>query len=112
MNEPNVLLSADELRAILLEKAMPAVGRPRRVLVIHPDYSRNDFTHLLVPMLHELLSERGLERLDTLNAAGTHRRMDERELRAKLGLDPAAHGRVGRLCNHDYDDPDQLVVAG
>lgn len=105
-------LSADQIRSFLADEVMPFVDRPRRVLVIHPDYSRNDFTHLIVPPLHDLLRERGLQRLDTLNAAGTHRRMDEMELCAKLGLTPGVHDRVGRLFNHDYDDPEQIVVAG
>src|SRR5436190_4487718 len=102
---------SDEQLHDALRRAVAECGRPRRVLVIHPDYSRNDFTHLVVPALHDLLRERGLERLDTLNAAGTHRRMTAEELRGKLGLDPAAHDRVGRLFNHEYDDPTQLVSA-
>src|SRR4051812_42316457 len=105
-------LSADRIRSFLAGEVMPFVDQARRVLVIHPDYSRNDFTHLIVPALHDLLREQGLRRLDTLNAAGPHRRMSETELRAKLGLDPAVHDRVGRLFNHEYDDPAQMVVAG
>jgi nickel-dependent lactate racemase len=105
-------LSAEQLRATLSDALDDCSVRPCRVLVLHPDYSRNDFTHLLVPALHDLLAERGLERLDTLNAAGTHRRMEQWELLGKLGLDPRTHSRAGTLFNHDYDDPEQLLVAG
>src|SRR5262249_48594780 len=80
-------------------------GRPRRVLLLHPDYSRNDFSHLVCPLLYEALSARGLERLDTLNASGTHRPMTDAELHAKLGLDPSRHSRVGSLHNHAFDAP-------
>src|SRR5262249_53433744 len=104
-------LSPEQIREALRD-AVAACGRPRRVLVIHPDYSRNDFTHLIVPVLHDLLRERGLERLDTLTAPGPHRRMSDPDLRPKLGLDPQRHARGGRLFNHDYDAPDQIAAAG
>jgi nickel-dependent lactate racemase len=109
MTEP---LSRDRVRDFLAEEVVPYVDQCRRVLVIHPDYSRNDFTHLIVPALHDLLRDQGLQRLDTLNAAGTHRRMSEAELLFKLGLIPGVHDRVGKLHNHEYDDPAQMVVAG
>jgi len=105
-------LSHQHLQEIV-GRALASCGGPlRRVLVIHPDYSRNDFTHLLAPILYDALSARGLERLDTLNAGGTHRPMTEAELRGKLGLDLQQHRLVGRLANHEYDDPAQLLHAG
>src|SRR3954471_23921696 len=105
-------LHLDDLRDALRRALAGCAVRPRRVLLIHPDYSRNDFTHLVAPLLHDLLAERGLERLDTLNASGTHRAMTRDELAAKLGLDPGRHPRVGSLFNHEYDDPAQLTDAG
>lgn len=109
MSDP---LHLDDLRDTLRRALSACDVRPRRVLLIHPDYSRNDFTHLVAPLLHDLLAERGLERLDTLNASGTHRAMTRDELAAKLGLDPGGHARIGTLFNHEYDDPAQLAVAG
>src|SRR3954453_9522977 len=105
-------LHLDDLRDSLRRALAGCAVRPRRVLLIHPDYSRNDFSHLVAPLLHDLLAERGLERLDALNASGTHRPMAQDELRAKLGLDPARHPRVGTLFNHEYDDPAHLVPMG
>jgi nickel-dependent lactate racemase len=89
----------------IVERALEG-HRPRRALLIHPDYSRNDFTHQAAPALFEALAARGLERLDTLNAAGTHRRMTDDELRRKLGGIPA------RMHNHAFDDPRHLFDAG
>jgi nickel-dependent lactate racemase len=100
-------MTGPELRSVVEQALAQHKGNLRRVLLIHPDYSRNDFTHLVAPMLHELLLKRGLERLDTLNAAGTHRRMADDELRRKLGL-----GDVGTMHNHAFDDPAQLALAG
>ncbi len=93
-----------DLRSVL--EAALAGHRPRRVLLIHPDYSRNDFSHVVAPLLFDILGPRGLERLDALNAAGTHRRMTDDELRRKLGGVPAV------MHNHAFDDPAQLVEAG
>src|SRR5262245_18387162 len=106
------VLSSDQIRACVRHVVERCGVRPRRALVLHPDYARNDFTHLVVPALHDILATRGLERLDTLNAAATHRRMEPWQLRDKLGLDPDNHRHVGELLNHDYDDPAQLLVAG
>ena len=73
-------LSPDDLRQTLADAL--AGTRSRRVLLIHPDYSRNDYCPLLVPLLYDRLRAGGLERLDTLNAGGTHRAMRADELHA------------------------------
>ncbi|MFO0878306.1 MAG: lactate racemase domain-containing protein [Gemmataceae bacterium] len=106
------ILSTEQIRATM-ESALASCGGPvRRVLLIHPDYSRNDFSAVVAPLLYDLLAARGLERLDGLNAGGTHRPMSDVELREKLGLDPARHPRVGTLFNHEFDRPDHLLTAG
>src|SRR5262245_10230499 len=105
-------LTADHIRDVVAHTLQACAARVRRALLIHPDYSRNDFTHLIAPAVHDLLTAHGLERLDTLNAAGTHRRMSQGELLDKLGLDPQRHPRLGTAHNHDYDDPTQLLIAG
>ncbi|MFO0842948.1 MAG: lactate racemase domain-containing protein [Gemmataceae bacterium] len=105
-------LSTDQLRLALTAALSACGGSFRRVLLIHPDYSRNDFSHLVAPLLHDLLRERGLERIDGLNASGTHRPMSQAELRGKLGLDSARHPRVGTLFNHEFDRPDHLLTPG
>ena len=76
-------LTAAQLRSVVEESlaACPNVGK---VLLIHPDYSRTDFTDTLFRLIYQTLSARGLKRLDTLNAAGTHRPMTDAE---KLALE-------------------------
>ena len=104
------MLTPDTLRQTLADAL--ADTRARRVLLIHPEYSRNDFCPLLVPLLYEHLRNSGLERLDTLNAGGTHRAMSAAELHAKLGLHPDTHPLLGVLANHRYADPAALMLAG
>ncbi|MFM7148331.1 MAG: lactate racemase domain-containing protein, partial [Gemmataceae bacterium] len=93
----------------VLGKAVAASGsRWRKVLLIHPDYSRNDFSDRVFPVLYEVLERHGLERIDTLNAGGTHRPMTAAELRVKLGVDPTRHVRLGTQHNHPFDRPEWL----
>ncbi len=109
MSNSSLPLSIEQLRSILTSALAACGSRFRRVLLIHPDYSRNDFSHLVGPLLYDVLYDRGLEQLDGLNASGTHRPMTANELRDKLGLDPTRHTRVGTLYNHEFDDPDWLL---
>ncbi|MBC7122909.1 MAG: DUF2088 domain-containing protein, partial [Pseudothermotoga sp.] len=79
-----------------------------KVLLIHPDYTRVDFSHLLVPIIHGELKKRGLRTLHTLNASGTHRAMSEQEIRKKLGL----FEEEFVMFNHDYANPNALMNVG
>lgn len=101
-------LSADQLEDVV-QKTIAQLPQVRRVLLIHPDYSRHDFTEVIVPMIYRALEGKGLVQLDTLNASGTHRAMTQAELAAKLGLSKERFPRVGQMYNHHYDDPDKLV---
>ncbi len=103
------MLSIEQLREELND-VLAEQSQVRSVLLIHPDYSRNDFTHVLTPMLYEALAAKGLERLDTLNAGGTHRAMSEDELVKKLGVEKREHfPRIGSMLNHEFDNPEQLL---
>ena len=102
------LLTLSELQTVV-ENISALLPRVRRVLLIHPDYSRHDFSHLVSPMLYHALEMRGLERLDTLNAGGTHRAMSSEELRQKLGFGAEQFPKLGTMYNHEFDNPEQLV---
>lgn len=104
-------LSRDELQRIVSE-TIARLPRTRKVLLLHPDYSRHDFCPELVPLIYDALCEKGLERLDTLNAPGTHRPMSQEELEAKLGLAPGLHPKLGTRFNHEFDNPAALMEAG
>ncbi|MFQ3593026.1 MAG: lactate racemase domain-containing protein [Gemmataceae bacterium] len=103
------MLSNDELRA-KVQEALAPLGTVRRVLLVHPDYSRNDFSDRVVPLVRDQLVSQGLHTLDTLNAGGTHRPMTPEELRHKLGLTDFNH--IGNMYNHEYDDTSKLSEVG
>jgi len=73
----------------------------KRALIIHPDYSRNDFSHLLTPIIIDILKTKSLKTLDTLNAAGTHRKMGTDEIIKKLGVNIEDYGTIH---NHNFDN--------
>ena len=104
-------LSGESLGEIIRDTLRP-FSALARVLLIHPDYSRHDFSDVAVPLLYQCLAEKGLKRLDTLNAAGTHRDMTEDEIRTKLGLAQGTFPLLGTLYNHAFDDPNQLIHVG
>jgi nickel-dependent lactate racemase len=104
-------LTRDDLERIVIN-TIAALPRVRNVLLVHPDYSRHDFCSSLVPMIYGALCDRGLERLDTLNASGTHRRMTRDELEGKLGVSGSTHPKLGSLYNHEFDNPAALMEAG
>ena len=82
----------------------------KKILFIHPDYTRTDFSHRLVPLIFRELKRKGMEKIDFLNAGGTHRLMNETELQKKLGLhiqDDYIH-----FYNHEFKNPLQLIKAG
>lgn len=98
----------DEQLVVVIEQALESCPAIKRALVIHPDYSRHDFSDRLFPLLYSALSRRGLEHLDTLNAGGTHRPMSESELLDKLGITRGGYPLVRYVTNHTFDDPSQL----
>ena len=104
-------LGKEELESVVLD-TIAQVDRVKTALLIHPDYSRHDFAHLLAPAVYRALEKKGLERLDTLNAAGTHRAMTESELQEKLGMSKASFPLLGSMFNHEFDSPEALVNAG
>ena len=93
----------------LLDQVLQDVGKVKRVLLIHPDYTRHDFTDMIVPKLLRMLRGKGLKEFHTLNASGTHRGMKIEEIEEKLGIkqseDVIFH-------NHEFFVPDQLKIIG
>lgn len=82
----------------------------KNVLLIHPDYTRNDFTSKIVPIILKELKSRGADRFDFLNAAGTHRKMTEKEFLQKLGIDKKEN--FINFYNHEFDKPENLITVG
>lgn len=99
-------LSSKELSQIV-DQMLPD-KKLEKVLLIHPDYTRQDFSDKLVPLIVKHLKARGLKVLHTLNASGTHRAMTEKEIRKKLGL----YQEQFVFFNHEYANPDALTTVG
>ena len=102
-------LTDDELNGIVRE-TLRNFRNIRKVLLIHPDYTRRDFSDRLVPLIYKELKNRGMKEICSLNASGTHRKMGEDEIYAKLGISNEISFTF--IYNHEYNDPDQLVVVG
>jgi nickel-dependent lactate racemase len=85
-------------------KALPPAGN---ILVLFPDYTRVDFSHIIAPAMVD--RHKG-SHIDFLNAGGTHRPMTDTEFADKLHIgrdDPKI-----RFLNHNFSDPAQLVTIG
>jgi len=98
-------LQEDKIRSFIAQTL--GQWRGSRVLLVHPDYTRQDFSHVLVPILVDELRQLGMKHLYTLNASGTHRPMTNIEIRQKLGIE----GRFN-FFNHEYGNPEALFEVG
>jgi nickel-dependent lactate racemase len=104
-------LSPAEMRAIV-ESALSAVSAGTRVLAVVPDRTRDDNTDVLFPIATEVLASRHAGSLDALIAQGTHAPMTELQKREKIGASTSALPRLGRVFDHHWDKPSELVTLG
>ena len=102
-------LTEEQLKEIVKEslKGFPSV---KKVLLIHPDYTRTDFSDKLSSLIYQELKDKGITQVDSLNAGGTHRAMTEEEIRSKLGLPSQIN--FDNYYNHEYSNPQKLVTVG
>jgi len=112
------MLSIENLQGELTDKQIKEIVKEslkdfssvKKVLLIHPDYTRIDFSDRLVPLIYQELKDREIEQIDSLNAGGTHREMTEDEIRIKLGF--SSQLDFTHFYNHEYNNPDQLLTVG
>ena len=102
-------LTEEQLKEIVKE-SLKDFSTLKKVLLIHPDYTRTDFTDKLIPVIYQELKNRGMKQVDSLNAGGTHRAMTEKEIRSKLGLPSQIN--FNNYYNHEYSNPQKLVTVG
>jgi len=102
-------LTNEQLEEIVKE-SLKDFSAVKRVLLIHPDYTRTDFSDKIIPLIYKELKNKGMSQIDSLNASGTHREMTEIEIREKLGL--SSQINFNHFYNHEYNDPQQLVTVG
>lgn len=104
-------LSPRDLRGIVAE-ALADVPAGARVLAIVPDRTRDDVTDILFPAAADQLAARQAGSLDALVAQGTHAPMTERQKQVKIGAGSAPIPRLGRIFDHHWDRPSELVTLG
>ena len=102
-------LTEEQLKEIVKE-SLKDFSSVKKVLLIHPDYTRTDFSDKLVPLIYQELKSKGMKHIDSLNAGGTHRAMTEEEIRSKLGL--SSQINFDNYYNHEYSNPQRLVTVG
>ena len=94
----------------IVKESLKNFNSVKKVLLIHPDYTRTDFTDKLIPLIYQELKNKGMTKIDSLNAGGTHRAMTEEEIRSKLGL--SSQINFDNYYNHEYIKPQKMVTAG
>jgi len=102
-------LTEEQLKEIVKE-SLKDFSSVKKVLLIHPDYTRTDFSDKLVPLIYHELKSKGMEKIDSLNAGGTHRAMAGEEIRSKLGL--FSQINFDNYYNHECINPQKLVTVG
>jgi nickel-dependent lactate racemase len=103
-------LSDKDLKTFLFG-VLNKIKDAKKVLIVHPDYTRIDFTDKIVPLMLKNLKDTGTEKFDFLNAGGTHREMTEVEFLKKLGLDKRKENCLN-FYNHEFNNADKLETIG
>ena len=102
-------LTEEQLKEIVKE-SLKDFSSAKKVLLIHSDYTRTDFTDKLIPLIYQELKNKGMTKIDSLNAGGTHRAMTKEEIRSKLGLPSQIN--FDNYYNHEYSNPQKLITVG
>ncbi len=98
-------IKKDRLESFI-EKSFESMPFAKKLLVLFPDYTRTDFTHVITPFIVKRYKG---SQIDFLNAGGTHRPMTDEEFIAKLGIEKK---ESIRFLNHDFSDSSCLVTIG
>src|SRR5579871_3732035 len=110
--DPESDLHPDELFQILSD-SLSTIPSGASVLAIVADKTRDDNTHILFPLVAQILSDRRVRKFDALVAQGTHTAMSEADKRSKIGLsDPRPLPGFGHIFEHDWANPSVLISLG
>ncbi len=101
------VLSVAELREIA-ENSLTNISPNSKTLAIIPDTSRDDNTHILFPIIAEILRNIGVEKFDALVAQGTHPPISNAAKLSKIGLDSFN----GNIFDHEWNNAEKLCTIG
>lgn len=102
-------INKKELKSFI-ENSLSKLPDSNKILVVFPDYTRVDFTDRIAPLIVKRFVKIKTCKIDFLNAGGTHRKMSDAEIEAKLGLKNKPDNVT--YFNHNFDDKDSLITIG
>lgn len=89
-----------------IKESLKNLPNAKKVLILFPDYTRTDFSHMISPLIAERFNG---SRIDFLNAGGTHRSMTVEEFAQKLNIESSENIK---FLNHNFSDPGKLRTIG
>lgn len=105
-------LTIAEMR-LIVANALAQAESNSRVLAIIADKTHDDNTHLLFPIVAEILAKRGAVKFDALVAQGTHSPMTDTEKLEKIGAKNFSDiPNLGQIFDHQWSNPAELATIG
>ena len=109
---PEANLGRVAMRSIINDALSP-IPEGSRVVAIVPDKTRDDTTHILLPMAIDELTDKRLGSFEVLIAQGTHAPMTDSEKYAKTGREAwATWTRESEIHDHRWNNPSELIELG
>jgi nickel-dependent lactate racemase len=108
------VVSADEVKQLILDGTPDDMVRDKRVLVITPDATRTCPLPMMVRAVQETLAAVA-SRLDYMIALGSHHPLTEAQILALYGIDEEARRSLfsdTKFLNHEWQDPETFMEIG
>lgn len=97
----------------IVSRSLEAMPVGARVVAIVPDKTRDDITHILLPMVTDELSDKSPASFEVLIAQGTHPPMTPEEKDAKAGrMMWADRLHASMISDHRWTEPGELIELG
>ena len=97
----------------IVSDALNTIPKGSRIVAIVPDKTRDDTTHILLPMAIDELTDKEPSSFEVLIAQGTHAPMTDAEKYAKTGREAwATWTRDSEIHNHRWNRASELIELG